>query len=223
MLRLLLLTLILANGLYFAWSQGLLRAYGFAPAQQSEPQRLAQQIRPEALQIVTAAERKRLEEQARAATPPSQCLLAAPFTPAQAEALRPVLQAGLPEGSWQLTEVPIEERWIIYMGRYIDAAAMEKKRAELAALKVEVEVVRSPGLELGLSLGSFPTKESADGALEKLTNRGIRTARVVQERPRSVATELRLPNASEDILARMEGIKPQLAGVPLRNCSDSGR
>jgi hypothetical protein len=56
MLRLLVLILILANGAYFAWSEGLLRAYGFAPAQQREPQRLAQQIKPEALRVLSAGE-----------------------------------------------------------------------------------------------------------------------------------------------------------------------
>jgi hypothetical protein len=53
MLRLLVLLLILANGLYFAWSEGMLRAYGFAPAQQREPQRLTQQVRPEAIRVLT--------------------------------------------------------------------------------------------------------------------------------------------------------------------------
>ena len=42
MLRSLALTLVLLNGVYFAWSQGLLLAYGFGPVAQSEPQRLAQ-------------------------------------------------------------------------------------------------------------------------------------------------------------------------------------
>lgn len=223
MLRLLLLALILANGLYFAWTQGLLRAYGFAPAQQSEPQRLAQQIRPEALRVITPSERKRLEDQARAASAPSECLLAGPFTSAQAEALRLALVASLPEGSWQMTDVQIPERWIIYMGKYTDAAALEKKRSELSALKVSVEVVRSPGLELGLSLGSFSSKQSAEDGLAKMGNRGIRTARVVQEQAQSLATELRVPTVTEAVRSRLEDIKPQLAGVSLRNCRESGR
>ncbi len=53
MLRLLVLLLLLANGAYFAWSKGLLAAYGLAPASQSEPQRLEQQIRPEAIRILS--------------------------------------------------------------------------------------------------------------------------------------------------------------------------
>ncbi len=53
MLRTLVLLLLLLNGAYFAWSQGWLRFYGLSPAQQSEPQRLQQQIRPEALQLIS--------------------------------------------------------------------------------------------------------------------------------------------------------------------------
>lgn len=56
MLRLLVLLLLLANAGYFAWSHGMLAPYGFAPAVQSEPQRLAQQVRPEALRIVMPPE-----------------------------------------------------------------------------------------------------------------------------------------------------------------------
>ena len=52
MLRLLVLALLLANIGYFVWSQGLLAAYGLAPARQAEPERLAQQIRPEAMQLL---------------------------------------------------------------------------------------------------------------------------------------------------------------------------
>lgn len=49
MLRLLVLLLVLLNAGYYAWSQGMLRSYGWAPVEQSEPQRLTQQIRPEAI------------------------------------------------------------------------------------------------------------------------------------------------------------------------------
>lgn len=61
MLRLLVLLLLLGNAGYFAWTRGLLAPYGFAPAMQSEPQRLAQQIRPEALRVLSALEVRQLE------------------------------------------------------------------------------------------------------------------------------------------------------------------
>jgi len=54
-LRLIFVLLLLANGLYFAWSQGALAAFGVVPAgfAEREPQRLTQQVRPQAL-IVSA-------------------------------------------------------------------------------------------------------------------------------------------------------------------------
>ena len=61
MLRLLVLVLLLANAGYLAWTHGLLADYGFAPAAQSEPQRLTQQIRPEAMRLLTAEEARQLE------------------------------------------------------------------------------------------------------------------------------------------------------------------
>jgi hypothetical protein len=52
MLRLAVIVLLLANAGYFAWSQGHLRPWGWAPQEQAEPQRMNQQIRPETLQIL---------------------------------------------------------------------------------------------------------------------------------------------------------------------------
>lgn len=51
--RLLAVLLLLANGGYFAWSQGAFAALGFQPARFSErePHRVEQQVRPELLQI----------------------------------------------------------------------------------------------------------------------------------------------------------------------------
>lgn len=61
MLRFFVLTLVLLNSAYFAWSQGLLLHLGVAPAQQSEPQRLAQQIRPQDLRLLPAPKPERTE------------------------------------------------------------------------------------------------------------------------------------------------------------------
>ncbi len=68
MLRFLVLVLALINGVYFAWSQDLLLGLGFAPAQQTEPQRLDQQIKPESLRLLTPQELRRSELDAEAAT-----------------------------------------------------------------------------------------------------------------------------------------------------------
>ena len=83
MLRLLVLLLALANAGYFAWSHGTLAPYGFAPAAQSEPQRLVQQLHPEALRILTPLEARQLESQTGTASesPPVPALAPEPVAP----------------------------------------------------------------------------------------------------------------------------------------------
>jgi hypothetical protein len=52
-LRVIVAVLLLANLLYFAWARGGLALFGAVPARlaQREPERLAQQVRPQLLQI----------------------------------------------------------------------------------------------------------------------------------------------------------------------------
>ncbi|MFY8054515.1 MAG: hypothetical protein ACOVNN_04035 [Limnohabitans sp.] len=49
------LALVVINLLFWAWTQGYLRAVGLGPKVVSEPERLQEQVVPEALQIKPAA------------------------------------------------------------------------------------------------------------------------------------------------------------------------
>jgi hypothetical protein len=74
MLRALVLVLVLANLLYLVWVKSLLAPYGFGPANQAEPERLNQQIRPEAIQLLEPG----------AAQPPASAASAAASAPVAA-------------------------------------------------------------------------------------------------------------------------------------------
>ena len=219
MLRLLVLILILANGAYFAWSEGLLRAYGFAPAQQREPQRLAQQIKPEALRVLSAGELKQIETQIQADLTPKECLQAGPFDEAQTAALRIAVEASLPPGSWMLDFVVEPARWTVYMGKFANTEALNKKRNELSALGLAPQGLKNPALEPGLSLGGFDTQEAAVAELARLNPRGIRTAKVLQEREEGRSARLKLPEATEALKVRLNEIKPALAGKDFKRCN----
>ncbi|MDO8286800.1 MAG: SPOR domain-containing protein [Rhodoferax sp.] len=219
MLRLLVLILILANGLYFAWSEGMLRAYGFAPAQQREPQRLAQQVRPEAIRVLTPAEFKRVEAQVQAELAPRECLVAGPFDDAQATSLRHVLESALAPGAWQIEAITVPARWIVYMGKFANAEALAKKQGELAAMKLVPQALTNPDLEIGLSLGAFATQAEATAELNKLSLRGIRTAKVLLERQEGKQSQLKLPFVTAEIKAQLADFKPVLAGKPLHSCN----
>ena len=216
MLRLIVLFLLLANGAYFAWAQGLLAAWGVAPAQQSEPQRLAQQIRPEALKVLPADEARRVEV-ATGLPKPAECLQAGPLEDAQAAPLRASL-ASWPAGSWSLEPTVEPAHWIVYMGKYPTIEAVNKKKAELRYLGVSFQSVLNPALEFGLSLGGFRTENEANRLLGELSQRGVRTARVVAERPELRGQLLKFPTVDETLRPRIEELKTILAGKPLRAC-----
>ena len=256
MLRALLLALLLANGVYLVWTQGLLAPYGFAPATQAEPERLALQIAPETLQLL-GADPARLTPPppppapeapadlpaaekfasapaaapvaapaaapvaapvAAAAPPGTVCLQAGLFTEQEAHAMRPRLQASLPAGSWSFENYAEPVRWSIYMGKYISKEAMNRKRLMLQQMGLPFETPLSPQLNPGLSLGNFNTKAEAEAALAVLSDRGLRTARVVLERPELATQWLRLPAVNAALQSRLPTLKLPLGDKPLQPC-----
>ena len=219
MLRPLVLLLLLANCLYFAWGNGFLLALGFGPAQQSEPQRLAQQIKPDTVRLLRPQEFKRIEEQAKADQSPKECLQAGPLNVAESTRLRQALGELLPVDAWSLEEIRVAARWIVYMGKYANAEALAKKRTEIAAMKLKTESLENPALEPGLSLGGFDTKADADAALARLSARGLNTARVVQERTESLAYRLTLPAVGASLKPKLGELRTALADKPLRPCN----
>lgn len=219
MLRTFVLILILVNGVYFAWSAGLLRAAGFAPVQQQEPQRLAQQLKPESLRVLTPQEFKRIEGQVQSDLAPKECLQAGPFDEAQTGVLREALESTLVPGTWQLDPVTVPARWIVYMGKFANAEGLAKKREELVAMRLVPQSLSNPALEIGLSLGGFDNQAAALAELAKLNLRGIRTARVVLERSEVQQTQLKLPALTSDLKGRLNDIKGALAGKSLHSCN----
>jgi hypothetical protein len=218
MLRILVLLLALLNAIYYAWSHRMLRPYGFGPATQSEPQRVAQQIQPQLVRVLSTDEARRADAAAQALARAGECLQSALLDESQAAALRQVAQTALPAGSWSMETGVEPGRWIVYMGKYPDAQALVKKRGELASLNLRFEPINNPALDFGLSLGGFDTEERARAELATLSQRGVRTATVVQERPEARGSLFRVPVVDDTLRPRLDELKAALAGKPLRAC-----
>ena len=218
MLRLVVLLLVLLNAGYYAWSHGMLRAYGWAPTEQGEPQRLEQQLRPDAIRILQPEEGRKAEQVALTPPKPPECLQAGWFDEAQTDTLRKALEALLPPTAWSLETTVEPARWIIYMGKFPNAAAQDKKRAELEKMKLKLQSLDNPELQLGLSLGRFETQAQAQAEFNALQKRGVRTARVVQERAELRQSQLRIPAADEAMKPKLEELKSSLGDKLLRSC-----
>lgn len=219
MLRTLVLAMLLVNGAYWAWSQGYLASLGAGPAVQTEPQRVARQIEPQAVRILPPEQYKRLEDQSNAEANPKQCLRAGPLDAVQSAAVRKLIESTWPVGSWEMQTLSLPQRWIIYMGKYENTEALIKKRGEIAAMNLRMEPLNKAALEPGISLGGFATQALAEEGLAQLNKRGIRTARVLQELEGGVAFELVLPAVGEGLKAKLGEVKAALGNKALTPCA----
>ena len=267
MLRFSLLLLLLANGGYFAWSQGWMASLGWTPQVQSEPQRLKQQVRPDVLRVlpqpepppaaaipepvlvavpqpaaetpvtvsgmqqmagaapVSPAAPEETVAPATAATAatvhpePALCLQAGSFDELQSKVLeQAVRKLSLPAGSWEMVPTQIAGRWMVYLGKFANETAMEKRRAELRSRKISFD--RAGGnLDPGLSLGRFSTEEAATRELAHMQQLGVKGARVVQERAASTVYTLRLPHVTATQRQALESMEPALLDKTLRRCA----
>ncbi len=217
MLRFLVLVLMLGNAIYFSWAKGAFAGLGFAPTQQSEPQRLAQQIRPEAVRVLAMNDARRIETTSAAPSRDAECLQAGLLNETQASAVRLALEPW-PVGSWAMETATEPGRWIVYMGKYANAEFVAKKRAQLRNIGISFEPLGNPALEPGLALGGHTTEAAAQRQLEALAQRGVRTARVVLERPESTGQMLRLPVVDENLRPRLDDLNNVLGANSLRPC-----
>jgi hypothetical protein len=218
MLRLTVLFLLLANGLYYVWGEGMLRGFGYGPAQTREPQRVAQQIAPEAVRVYSPADMKRIEAQVKADQEPKECLQAGPFDEAQTVELRSALETTFSTGFWQLDSVVLPARWIVYFGKFASEEAMARKRGEVAALNLAPQPLVNRALEPGFSVAAYDSEERATAGAARLTARGVRSAKVVREHPEGAATYLRFPALPQSMRAQIITIQTALAGKALTPC-----
>ena len=242
MLRLAVLALLAANLLFWAYTQGHLATLGLNPSGEREPERLARQVAADKLVVrnaprvpdapkepstqepapASASETPAPEVEPAAPAPvaaaPTACWQATGLTEPQTVLLRGALdnQPELAPG-WSLTESVLPARWIVYLGKFPSAEALQKRRAELREAKVDHREVNTPALQPGLALGTYSTEEAARRALASATLNGMANAKAVQERQETRQYTLTLPTLTDAQRRRLTSLN-LLGGRPLQRC-----
>ena len=206
MLRTFVVLLLVVNLAFYAWTQGWLdHVVGVHARGDHEPERLARQVNPDLVKIIAP---QSVAAAASAAVRARVCLEAGPFVAGEVTAAEVTLTPLLPAGSWVNLKVEKPAVWAVYMGRYVDREVKKKKADELAQLNIPFEEVSgAPEFEPGLSLGRFEQRAGADTALVELTQRGVRSASVVELSKPTTVYLLRIDNADEALAARVAALK----------------
>ena len=212
MLKALVLALALANLAFYAWSQGWLDPMvGVRARGDREPERLAQQVRPETVLILAPA--------AASAAVSLSCLEAGPFSDAELPPVQAALQALAP-GGWADIRTEIPGRWIVYVGKNAAREAEGRLEEELTRRGVAFDDIRLGNeAKPGLSLGSFDDRGKAQQALADFNQRGIRGARVVELAPASISHALRVVAADAALTSRLTALKPEMPGRVFAPCA----
>ena len=169
MLRWVVWLLVLGNAGYFAWSQGYLHTLGLKPAEQREPQRVTQQVRPEALRLLNGPRAETAPAASTppvASSPPATAPVATPIEPAAAPVNTPTVAVAAgngPRTCWQA-------------GGFTDAQA-ELLRAELALLGLPASgfaftEVRSGGRWI-VYMGRYDNQQQLDRKKDELRGLGV--------------------------------------------------
>lgn len=218
MLRALLLVLLLANAGFFAWSQDWLAPMLPARSQGREPERLAAQVRPEAVRVLTAGAASAVVAAAAATAQDTAehevaplCLEAGPFTDAAARAALALLaEQGVPEGAVAREVVARNHTWGVVIGRLPDREALRARAEELRRLNIRhEELTMLPGLVPALRLGNFSDRYGAETAVAQLAAKGVRDAHVVPLPLGPTQQWLRAARADAELQTRLKSLPPE--------------
>lgn len=235
MLRALILLLVLANLSMLAWTQGWLDGVvGVRADGDREPERLTRQIRPDSVQILPAGAASAARASAASAAASvadsasaaatvaatQSCIEAGPYSDAQLAAAKSLLHGMVPQDAVTTVDTRRPGTWMVYMGKFANPEALQKKEEELKRRKLTYEVLQAPpDLAPGLSLGRFDAEQSATRALESLSASGVRTARVAQLAPELVSHRLRIEHADEALATHLTGLHARELGAGFSACS----
>lgn len=229
MWRIVVLVLLAANALFFAWAQGWLAPLLPPRSDQREPERLAAQVRPELITVLTpkAASDAVAAVTASASAPAADapetviCLEAGPFTEAAAVAAEAALsQNSVPDGQVLREQTSQASTWGVVMGRFPDRESMRAKADELRKLGVPSSELTVPTALLpGLRLGNYSDRYGAEAALNQLAQKGVRTARVAQLPAGNIQHWLRAAKADGELQTRLKTLPPEKLGAGFKPCA----
>lgn len=234
MLRASVVALLLANLAFWAWSTGALESLGWAPARERDPTRLEQQVRPDAVRVLSPTAATAALQAARPASAPGNaaarspllCLEAGPFAPGAIEVAEHALAAAaLPEGSWVRTNRNLAASYAVVLGPFGNRDALRKKREEISRLRLPFEALDLPGdgagaaPQPGFALGRYDSRDAAEAALTAFNQRGVRTARVALLRPASSESRLRVEYATPAQAEQLRALSGGAFGAGFAACA----
>jgi hypothetical protein len=215
-MRVVFFLLVLANLAFYGWHAGYI---GPGPEPVGEPGRMAQQITPEKIRIISPDEAKKL---ATANTPkPLLCFDWGTFPPQEAERVQVLLAAMTPAPKVTMRKVDETAGWWVSLPPQGSKPNADKKAAELKRLGIdEFFIINEDGPnKFAISLGVFKNEEGAKNYLEILSKQGVKTARAAERETRVAKTIFNLREVDEATKLKLYDLRKEFPTQELKDCS----
>lgn len=234
-MKLVFLLLVAINLALFAWQHG---AFGTLPDSGREPERVARQIEPERIRVLTAEQAQQMRDAAKKAAPQpapegaagngafdpaagAACVEFGDFSEAQAARLRPRLEAlGVAE-RMETRSVEAAGWYMVYVPPFKTRAEVDRAAAQLREQGVREFMVigdNSP-MRFGIALGSFRDQELANRHLADLQKRGVKSARVADKPSTVMATRFVIRAVPPTLGAALQALQKEFNAARLATCS----
>jgi SPOR domain len=230
-MKLFFLLLMLINLALFAWQTG---AFGSLPDSGREPARVAHQIAPERIRVLTPAEVKALKDKAREQAAQASgefswstldlaggqaCVELGDFPAAELARVRArldALQLGERLGT-RAVELP---GWtMVYLPPFKTRAEADRAAGELRKQGVrDLVVLDNPALRFGIALGSFRDVELAKAHLADLEKRGVKGARISDRPGTQPGTRFIIKALDAATAERLQAAQKELAPAKFSAC-----
>jgi hypothetical protein len=217
-MRALVFLLILANLLFFVWTQGY-----FGSAASPDAVRLQQQLLAEQISIVARGEPPAPDKNVKVEKPLDSCLRWSDLTIADADRLERLLAEKF--GAFKVVRgvVPGSSSYWVFIPPLANKQLADKKAVELKKLGApEFFVLHESGPnQFAISLGIFSTEEAANERLEVLRGKGIKSAKMGERSVKPALASVEAHGAEAGVKAVREAadallpeVKPAVCKAP---------
>jgi len=210
-MRTLVLILVLANALFFGWSRGWLDGITGIPADgEHEPQRMAQQLHPERVQL--------LGREAQAALQKTACVELGPVANL-ANAQAQLTKLGVPAGSFTPRADAVDDVWALATIRLTSKDFQARKEETYKKMHIAFEYLQGRADEEPTILLSRHTSEkAAQAALAQADVRGLKGLRVLQLQAPAQRTMLVFAQADGLLQARLRNLRDAALAGSVHDC-----
>ncbi len=226
-MRALLLFLLLLNLVFFAYQRGWLGEWSTAGR---EPTRIAQQIEPQSIRLLTDADLRRLRERGGgtgAAAPGDEtavaCVEFGDFAADVAPRVQQRLDAFELGARLTATDVSVPGWYMVYLPPLATREEAVRAAEDLRSRGVrDLLVIDDPGpLRNGISLGQFKDQDLALRHQADLERRGIKGARVsTRASGGGTATRFRIKPADPGLMQQLAALQKEFGATRLAACAE---